>query len=106
MTTNRNIRQFVEFVIALQEQYGNDDEAIIKEMDENFSFDNCDSEDLLELIRTGLFRASVIAETGMYPKSNLDNNLFVTAAKNVGLNKLGKPDLCEEESNRKWWKFW
>lgn len=108
MTTDISIEQIVEFIIALQEQYRGDEEAIIKEMDENFSFENCDSEDLLELVRTGLFRASVIAERGSYPKSNLDQNTFVIAAKNIGLKKLGKPELCDEkkDSNQKWWKLW
>lgn len=108
MNTDNNITQFVEFVIALQEQYGNDEETIIKKIDENFSFENCDAEDLLELIRIGLFRASVIAENGSYPKSNLDKNSFVITAKNIGLKKLGKTELITKKnsSKRKWWKLW
>lgn len=106
MTSDKEVLELVEFVINLLENYF-EDETIINKIDENFTFEKCDSESVLELVRIGLFRASFISQNGFYPKNNLDNNLIVFNAKNIGLKKLGRPELCDTEiPKRKWWKFW
>ena len=109
MLNDQDINRLVEFTYSLLDQGGLDDQAIIEKISSEFPFDDCDAETVLELVRTGLFRASIIAGGLEYPKNNLESDPIVSTAIKIELAKLGRPELYKDnkDSNKKkWWKFW
>jgi hypothetical protein len=64
------------------------EDELIEWISTTFSLNENESETTLELIKTGLFRASIIAGGSTYPNNNLDNNELVAAAIKIGLTRL------------------
>jgi hypothetical protein len=65
------------------------EDELIEWISTTFSLNENESETTLELIKTGLFRASIIASGSNYPKNNLNENELVIVSMNIGLNRLG-----------------
>ena len=107
MESNTNTEKLVERIISLIEE-GNTDSEIIEKLESKFTFTDCDAELALELVRTGLFRASFTAKGQTYPKNNLSDNPIVIAAIKIGLEKLEVEDILKKDipKNKPWWKFW
>ena len=109
METTINNDPLIERVISLLNEGKYNDEKIIKTLESEFSFtEDCDAEIVLELIKTGLFRATFIAGGQTYPKNNLSDNLIVNAAIKIGLEKIEIQALLKKDivENKSWWKFW
>lgn len=107
MNLNTNSDKLVELVLSLHDQGVSDESVIIKKLEIEFSLSNSDAETVLELIQTGLFRASFLAGGQTYPKNNLSDNPIVDAAIKIGLTKLGHPELYKSSVvvKRPWWKI-
>jgi hypothetical protein len=108
LNLNTNSDKLVELVISLHDQGVIDESVIIEKLESEFSFSNSDAETVLELVQTGLFRASFIAGGQIYPKNNLSDNPIVDAATKIGLTKLGHAESYKSSIviKRPWWKLW
>ena len=108
MNLDINSDKLVELVLSMRDQSVSDESVIIAKLESEFSLSNSDAETALELIQTGLFRASFIAGGQTYPKNNLSDNPIVNAAIKIGLSKLGHPELYKSNIvvKRPWWKIW
>ena len=108
MNLNNNIDTIVELVFSMHDQGVTDDSLIIEKLKSEFSLSTNDAETVLELIQTGLFRASFIAGGQTYPKNNLFDNTIVNAAIKIVLKKLGHTELYKSTVavKRPWWKLW
>jgi hypothetical protein len=98
----------VEKVVALLNSERETDLSIINKVVNEFKIDENEAESVLELTKTGLFRAQFISTGQLYPKNNLEDNPVLKAALKIGLEKLGKLELYENlyPTSRPWWKLW
>jgi propanediol dehydratase large subunit len=98
----------VNKVVALLNSERETDLTIINKVVNEFKIDENEAESVLELTKTGLFRAQFISSGQIYPKNNLQDNPVLKAALKIGLEKLGKLELYENlyPKRRPWWKIW
>lgn len=98
----------VERVISLLESNTENVSVIIDQIKSEFQVNEDEAESILELTRTGLFRAQIFSGGLKYPKSNLNDDPFLIAALKIGFNKLHRPELYEVymAQQKPWWKFW
>ena len=95
-------------ILALWDTGTKEDSSVIEMIHSEFGLPTEDAELALELTRTGLFHAAMIAKQNMYPNSNLNSNPIVISATKIGLWQLGCSEKFRKPSSKEksWWKFW
>jgi hypothetical protein len=96
-----NPKMVVTSIMRLMEK-GLKDDAIIEHLKSEFNISNDDAHFVLELTRTGLFRATMLYSGKPYPIH--DNNPLTNAALQLGLEQLEREKKTEKK--KRWWEFW
>lgn len=104
----KNTNLIVERVVSLLESDMGTDSSIADQLKLEFEINDDEAEYVIELTKTGLFRAQIESAGMKYPINNLNDNPIVNAALKIGREKLSLPDKKEVAIFRKkpWWKFW
>ena len=89
----------VKRIFDLLNSENSNEQIIIDKIESEFEISTDEAQTVLELTKTGLFRASFISKGLQYPTNNLSDNPIVIAAQKLTLEKLNL-------QKKKWWLFW